>query len=215
MTADVVLEDVLAELKARYAEPQRAYHTWDHVEALLRWFEGVRDRLHDPEAVRLAILFHDAIYDPTRSDNEALSAELLRGRMTGRVASATLERAVGMVEATAKHLPSPDLSSADAEDLALFLDMDLSILGAPEGVFDAYERNVRTEYAHVPDEAFRAGRTRILRTFAEREQLYFSDWGRERFEAPTRANIARSLTALEGTPARTATPLYHQAKQRE
>jgi len=56
--------DVLADLRNRYAEPQRRYHTWAHIEALLGWFALRRDHLHDPVAVELAILFHDAVYDP-------------------------------------------------------------------------------------------------------------------------------------------------------
>lgn len=190
--------DLLAELRARHSEPQRAYHSWTHIEALLRSLEEVRPRLHDPEAALYAVLFHDAVYDPTRSDNEARSAELLVDRMSARLAPATLARAVRLVEATHKHLVPDGLSPEEAADAALFLDMDLSILGAPEPVFDRYEQDIRREYAHVPDDAFRAGRAAVLRRFAERERLYFSDWGRNRFEATARANIARSLAALGG-----------------
>ena len=77
VTVAMVADAVLADLRNRHAEPQRHYHTWDHIEALLRWFEARRNHLHDPLSVELAILFHDAAYDPTRSDNEAESARLL------------------------------------------------------------------------------------------------------------------------------------------
>ncbi len=190
--------EVLAELRERHAEPQRAYHTWAHIEALLRWFGEVQGDLHDREAVLQAVLFHDAVYDPTRGDNEVRSAHLLRERMAGRVDPDTLERAVRLVEATHKHLIPDGVPPAEAADAAVFLDMDLSILGATEPVFDRYERDIRREYAHVPDEAFRAGRGAVLRRFADRERLYFSVWGRERFEAAARANLHRSLGALEG-----------------
>jgi predicted metal-dependent HD superfamily phosphohydrolase len=196
MTAGGVPDDVVAELKARHGEAGRAYHNWAHVEALLRWFAEVESELHDPEAVKLAVFFHDAVYEPTRGDNEAESAALLRSRMAGRVAPETLARAVRLVEATHKHLVPEGLSEADASDAAVFLDMDLSILGAPEPVFDRYERDIRTEYVHVPEDAFRQGRAAVLRRFAERERLYFSTWGRDRFEAAARANIARSIAKL-------------------
>lgn len=189
---------MLTELRRRHGEPHRAYHGWPHIEALLRLWGEVRGRLHDPEAVRWAVLFHDAIYDPRRTDNEERSAALLRERMAGRLPSDTLERAVGLVQATSDHRVPDHSTSSEAEDTAVFLDMDLSILGAPPGVFDAYERNIRAEYAHVPEEAFRLGRARVLQSFAERERLYFSAWGRERFEAAARANLARSLAALAG-----------------
>ena len=80
--------------------------------------------------------------------------------------------------------------------MAMFLDMDLSILGAAPEVFDAYEAGVRHEYREVPDEAFRAGRAAILEGLLAREALYFSDWGRERFEAAAHQNLVRSIAKL-------------------
>ena len=55
---------------------------------------------------------------------------------------------------------------------------------------------MREEYAFVPEPIFRAGRRRILQGFLERPVLYFSDWGRDRFEVAARANLTRSIAAL-------------------
>jgi predicted metal-dependent HD superfamily phosphohydrolase len=189
-------EDVLADLRNRYAEPQRRYHTWAHIEALLGWFALRRDHLHDPAAVELAILFHDAVYDPARSDNEAQSAQLLRDADLPNVSDDTRLRAIRMVEATAAHSLADNLAANDQDDMAEFLDMDLSILGAAPAVFDRYERAIRDEYAFVPEDLFRAARRGILERFLERPTLYFSDWGRDRFEARARSNVAASIVAL-------------------
>jgi len=90
-----------------------------------------------------------------------------------------------------------DLSPDDAHDTAIFLDLDLSILGASEDVFDAYERGVRHEYRHVPEAAFRAGRAAILENFLSRDRLYLSDWRYARFEERARLNLRRSIAALQ------------------
>lgn len=82
-------------------------------------------------------------------------------------------------------------------DTARFLDMDLAILGASCERFDIYEQQIRREYAHVPPDSYRAGRAAVLRHFAQRTNLYFSEWGQHRFEAKARANLRRSLAALE------------------
>lgn len=194
---DTVPPALLADLKARHAEPQRHYHDWTHIAALLTHREGLRKSLNDDAAVLYAILFHDAVYDPRANDNEARSAALL---LTSKppLSPKSLDRARQMIEATTRHLLPEDMHGPDRQDCAHFLDMDLAILGAAPDRFDIYEDQIRREYAHVPDDAFRTGRAAILRRFAEREHLYFSDWGLDRFEEKARANLARSLTRLEG-----------------
>ena len=78
----------------------------------------------------------------------------------------------------------------------MFLDMDLSILGASPEAFDAYEAGVRHEYREVPEEAFRNGRAAILEGFLARDFLYFSDWGRAQFERAARTNLKASIVKL-------------------
>lgn len=192
----IVPEAVLHDLRRRHAEPHRRYHAWAHIEALLALFEERRDHLGDPDAVLLAILFHDAIYDLRAQDNEARSARLLEAADLPGVSVGTRARAVRMIEATAGHHIPNDAPAGDVGDLAEFLDMDLSILGAPDAVFDRYEADIRAEYAFVPEWEFRAGRRRILQGLLDRPRLYLSDWGRAAFEAQARANLARSVASL-------------------
>src|SRR5262249_29142305 len=139
MTSQISLSGVpaavLADLKKRYGEPQRAYHTWAHIEQLLALFEEAKPRLHDPIAVLYAILYHDAIYEPTRSDNEEKSAELVSSLNSDILDQSTKAKAAALVLATKHHAVPAGLSSGDAEDAAMFLDMDLSILAAPAAEF--------------------------------------------------------------------------------
>jgi predicted metal-dependent HD superfamily phosphohydrolase len=78
-------------------------------------------------------------------------------------------------------------------DTALFLDLDLSILGARPERYDAYVAQVRGEYAFVPEQTFVLKRRELLRAWLARSSLYFTDVGRTRFEAAARDNIAREL----------------------
>ncbi|MBL8549114.1 MAG: hypothetical protein JNJ73_03950 [Hyphomonadaceae bacterium] len=184
----------LADLQARYAESQRHYHTWDHIEELFARYEEFAAVLRDARAVALAIAFHDAVYDPMRSDNEPLSAALLK-EAGGGEARASVAAAMEMIEATKSHTP-PTGAACDLDDALLFLDADLSILGADQARFDEYEAQVRKEYAFAPGAAFTAGRAAILKRFLERPTLYFTDWGRRRFETQARANLRRSLSKV-------------------
>ena len=64
------------ELVGRYAEPHRRYHTLAHLEAVLDLVDEFAGEADDPDLVRLAAWFHDAVYDPQRDDNEERSAVL-------------------------------------------------------------------------------------------------------------------------------------------
>ena len=186
------------ELSALYRAPGRHYHDLAHVEALLALAREYRADLADPQAVETAIWFHDAIYDSRRSDNEARSAALAAAKLASRVEPARLFHITAMIEATATHA-LPDLGDeAATRDAAFFLDMDLSILGAPAGAFDSYEAAVRREYAWVDDEAWAAGRAAVLRKFLARPTIFHTEAFRQRFETAARINIARSTAALAG-----------------
>ena len=196
MTATVLPEPLLDYIRELHSGADRGYHAWSHPLALLALLPEVEGGLHDPLAVRCAILLHDAIYEPRRTDNESRSAELAREILTGVISPDTLDRTVALIEATKAHAIPDDLSEGEAADLAVFLDMDLSILAASSEAFDAYEDGVRHEYHEVPTDLFRMGRAAILESFLARDHLYMSPWGLEQFEGPARSNLRRSITAL-------------------
>ena len=188
--------EILEEARRLHDGTARGYHAWSHPQALLKLFDTLRNRLHDPLAVECAIVFHDAIYDPTRTDNERQSADLAARLLREVVPPQTRSRAIRLIEATERHLVPEGLNDKDADDCRIFLDLDLSILGAGDEAFDAYEAGVRHEYQHVPVDAFRLGRAAILERFLARDRLYITEWGHEMFEAQARVNLARSLDAL-------------------
>lgn len=192
-----MLNDALLEkIRDLHIGPDRGYHGWSHPLALLELHAEVEAMLNDAGAVRCAILLHDAIYEPRRKDNESRSAALAAEMLKDVVSEPTLGRTLRLIEATAHHKIPADLPADEVADMAMFLDMDLSILGAAPAIFDAYEAGVRHEYRDVPKPAFRAGRAAILEGFLARDALYFSGWGRDRFEAAARKNLARSISTL-------------------
>ena len=139
----------------------------------------------------LAAFFHDAVYEPTRSDNEAQSAELAR-EVLRAVDRPEADDVAAIVLATAKH----ELPLNGPRETAAFLDADLAILAARPDVYDAYTVNVRAEYSHVADDDFRNGRKAILEGFLQRDQLFFTTIGQARFEVAARANLRREITSL-------------------
>jgi predicted metal-dependent HD superfamily phosphohydrolase len=186
---------VLDGLEAAYGEQHRAYHTLEHIAMLLRLLDEHDETVVDREAVVLAILFHDAIYDPARRDNEEASAELARVRLTAvGIPEATIDRVAHLIVAT-QHGSAATAASNDT-DLDLLLDLDLSILAAGPEDYRAYAQAIRQEFALYPDEVYRPGRRRVLEYFLSCERIYRVQKLRDIWEAPARANIVRELAKL-------------------
>lgn len=186
--------ELAAALAARYAEPHRAYHNAAHIAELLGWFDRVADDVgwRQPAEVYLAIVFHDAIYEPGAKDNEARSAAWARtADLGGAGAAVDRERVAALIELTARH---GAIDTAD-HDAALLLDSDMAILGAPPDVFAAYDAAIAREYRHLPAEAYRAGRRAFLAMLAAKPRIFLSDYFHARLEAQARANLARALAA--------------------
>lgn len=189
-------ETYLTALRHRYAEPWRHYHVWAHVDAMFGELSAVEDRLSDPSAVAVAVLYHDAVYDPRSARNERYSAELMAAECAGLLDPDKLAAADAMIRATEGHAMPDGLTGGRAEDTALFLDADLAILGAPRKAFDAYEVAIAKEYAHVPQADFRRGRAAVLRGFLGRPALFFSAPFGSKYEVRARDNLRRSLQRL-------------------
>jgi len=181
-----------AHLLARYAEPARHYHDLSHLDEVLRGVDELADHAADPDVVRLAAWFHDAVYDPQRSDNEQRSAELATMVLTRlRVDPARVGEVARLVLLTADHAVA-----VDDRDGAVLCDADLAVLASDAARYATYAAAVRREYAHVPDADFAAGRAAVLRGLLAQEPLFHTPSGHASWEAAARANLTAELAAL-------------------
>ena len=179
------------ELIARYSEPHRKYHTLQHLEECFEKLDEVRALAEHPAEIELALWFHDAIYNVKRRDNEKKSADWARASASAAGTPAeACDRVHALVMAT-RHKAVP--RGTDAE---ILVDVDLSILGVAPERFDEYERQVREEYAWVPDFLFRRERKAILKEFLARPRIFSSTHFRDCYEQQARSNIERSLERL-------------------
>jgi len=189
--ASTVPKAVHAELLSRYGEPHRAYHTLQHLQECLSLRQEISTPCESPAEIDIALWFHDAIYEPSRNDNEARSAEWLdAGAAQAGLAREVRDRLHALVMAT-RHSAMP----AKADE-AVLVDIDLAILGAPPERFAEYETQVRQEYRWVPEWLYRRKRREILAGFLERGMIYSTSECRERFEEQARRNLQRSIAAL-------------------
>jgi predicted metal-dependent HD superfamily phosphohydrolase len=177
-------------LTRAYAEPHRHYHNQQHIAECLAEFDGARHLARQPEAVELALWFHDAVYDPRAGDNEEHSAALAKQCLDGAGLRELATTVSELVMATRLH-------GAFGPDAALIVDVDLSILGQDELRFVEYEEQIRKEYSWVPRPVFNSKRAEILQGFLDREQIYANKLFADRYEQRARRNLKDSIRKLK------------------
>jgi predicted metal-dependent HD superfamily phosphohydrolase len=141
---------------------------------------------------QLALWFHDAVHDGEAGRDEERSADLADARLAGHLDAASVAEVVRLVLVTTDHSPA----AGDGPG-ALVSDADLAILGSAPDRYARYARQVRAEYAHVPDDAFRTGRAAVLRGLRGDGPLFRTPQGATLWEAQARANLTTELTTLE------------------
>jgi len=175
-------------LMAAYAEPQRRYHSLQHLEECLGHFEQVRELAEHPEEVEIALWFHDAVYDVRGATNERQSADwAVRALMTGNASRSTQNRVEQLIMAT-RH----DAAPGDSDE-RLLVDIDLSIIGAAPKRFAEYDGQIRAEYSWVPEAIYVMKRKAVLSSFLARTSIYSTAYFRERYETQARINLSAAI----------------------
>lgn len=195
---DVIVQRAGTDLLERWNEPGRRYHTTRHLVEMFAALEELEDagEIDDRQGsvARLAAWFHDAVYDPATKpgSNEADSAVVARDTLMqlsfGEDDIAAIDR---LIQLTARH----DSEAAEPLDAA-FHDADLWILSAPQERFDNYCDQVREEYTHVPDPAYRQARAGILGPLMHRDRIYRTSYAVHSWTTPARINLGRELARL-------------------
>lgn len=173
-----------AKLVKAYGERQRAYHSLQHLEECLGVFDEAKGFMRKPDLIEMALWFHDAVYDAKRGDNEALSAAMAVEALAG---SETAHEVARLIMLTKSHEPG------EGPDDAWIIDMDLAIFAQPVSRVLEYERQIRDEYAWVPEKVYCEKRAEILCGFLAREPVYRTPWTRQRFEARAKENLSRLI----------------------
>ena len=176
------------ELAKNYTTSGLAYHNLHHIADCLAQFSARSLESTNPVALEMAIWFHDVIYDPKSSENEEGSAEMAARFLTGT----PLAGEVSALILATKHSEPPS-----TPDEALICDIDLSILGSSPSRYQAYSEAIRSEYSWVPEQDYRAGRTKVLRHFLDRASIFYLKTSRDQFESRARENLESEISQLQ------------------
>lgn len=176
-----------------WSEPHRTYHSVAHLRDILTRVEELAGHADDIDAVRLAAWYHDAVYDCRPGDEERSARRAEQELSALGISPGLVDEVARLVRMTVTHDPAP--GDRNAEVLS---DADLSALAVPR---DRYRQNsaaIRREYAHVPSDAFRKGRSQVLLALLEGPGVYRTEHGRREWEAAARDNMRAELAELTG-----------------
>ena len=185
-------------LERGYGDPARSYHDWSHIADLLTKLDGMSNLAARPDLIAAAIFWHDSVFitrtadGAVRSDADNVrdSADLFERH--ARFPAAETAAVREMIMATANHLtatPQTIHYSGFAQDMDLFLDLDLSSLGAPWPVFRRNFEKIRSEYPWIDAIEFDRQRLGMLEKFAACSSSVFRlAASRTLWSAPTQEN---------------------------
>jgi len=174
----------------RYSESHRHYHGLNHLAHCLEQFDLASGMIDDPDAVEMAIVFHDVINDPGNKNNEKESAEYFQQLGNGQFDPAFIHRVVDMIMVTT-HRSAPTDS-----DQQFICDIDLASFGCPWECYLRDSLNIEAEF-HGTREEFERGKVAFLESLLQRPRIFLTDFFNERYENQSRENIRRMLEMVE------------------
>jgi predicted metal-dependent HD superfamily phosphohydrolase len=177
---------VYDDLCARLEEPARKFHNIGHIDDCLRRFDEVRRHLADPDAVEVALWFHDAVYVPGDATNERRSAALFLSHAAG--AAPLFRRRVSALILTTRRNRTPR-----DNDCRFIDDIDLAGFGSPWEEFMYNGDLLRREFASQSDADYYRGLGSFLTSLRRRPRLFRTDWFAKRYEAQAQRNLVRLL----------------------
>ncbi len=175
-----------------YTEKHRHYHDISHIKATLIHLDQVRALAQHAPLIELALWFHDVIYKPFSSTNEADSAQWARRFMEANQSPAPWIKEVEELIMITQHDGVPK-----SDDEKLMVDIDLGILGSPQAIYQRYEKQVRKEYRWVPWFIYRKKRAELLRSFLARDQIYSHAYFQEQLTSQAQRNLEQAIQDLQ------------------
>lgn len=209
-TADrAAIERTGQDLIERWTSSERVHHNLKRLIGVLARVDEVAAETHNPDVVRIAAWYHGAVFTSAAqhayahrggADAEA-SAELARGELASLgVPETAIERVGTLIGCLSRHV-----APADDIDAQALCDADLGGLAAEPQRYEAYRREVRAEYSHIPERDYVEARLAIVSRLLDRRALFASPLGRA-WENAARDNLraerARLQHELDGLPER-------------
>lgn len=186
-----LIEKLWSEIEKNYSQKSRHYHNLAHLESMFSGLDAVNVRISNYLNISFSVFYHDVIYDSSSKSNEEKSADFAKERLQQlNISETDISEIYHQILATKAH------QNSDNKDLNYLLDADLSILGKDLEIYIDYTRKIRKEYSIYPDFLYKPGRKKVLKHFLEMENIFKTDYFREKYEEQARKNIQWEIDNL-------------------
>lgn len=191
-SADINLSEQLwFEIEKNYSSKERYYHNLQHIQNMYSELELCKHLISDWDTILFSLFYHDIIYISTAKDNEEQSAEIaIKNLNLIDYPQLKIDNCKKQILATKTHLMSTD------NDINLFTDVDLSILGSDWNNYLVYSKQVRKEYSVYPDSLYNPGRKKVLKHFLEMDFIFKTNFFRDKYEIQAKENLLKELDEL-------------------
>jgi predicted metal-dependent HD superfamily phosphohydrolase len=183
-------------LLSNYTEKHRRYHTLAHIDYCLKQFDNSKEAISEPNAVEMAIWFHDVLHSPGAPNNERNSADVYVGTARGFFAQEFVNTVRQLILVTA-HGATPA-----TWDERYMCDIDLSSFAKPWQEFLTDCEDLRGEQVDTSDADYHLANLAFMQKMLTRPRIFYTDGFCETHERPARANIQAYIDALEATPSK-------------
>jgi predicted metal-dependent HD superfamily phosphohydrolase len=189
-TNDVSALELWNEIEVAYTERHRHYHNLNHLNHLVHSLISFRSRFAKWDIVVFSIAYHDVVYNVLKKNNEKKSAEFAANRLKKiGVMQDDIAVVMAFISATKHHENA-------SEEINLFTDADLGILGADEVAYSKYVDQIRKEYSIFPDLLYNPGRRKVLEHFLKMNRIFKSEDFFQRYKDKARKNLSTELSQL-------------------
>jgi predicted metal-dependent HD superfamily phosphohydrolase len=186
-----LIEQVWNEIEKSYSNPKRFYHNLSHLQQFYIELEAASDAIQNRDAILFSLFFHDLVYNPLRRDNEERSTIIADNRLaTLDVPQEMINTSKDLIMATKSH------NRSENSDTNIFTDADLSILGQPPAVYDAYTAGIRKEYILYSDMLYKPGRKAVVQHFLSLDPIFKTEHFYMKYEKQAKENLQRELLSL-------------------
>ncbi|MBI2783403.1 MAG: hypothetical protein HYX64_04890 [Gammaproteobacteria bacterium] len=182
---------IWANLLDRFAEPHRHYHGKAHMEHCLQEFDQASSAMENPDAVEMALWFHDVVYAAGANDNEEKSADLFEGFARHALEEPFASEVSSLILDT-KHIQLPVTSNAKYT-----VDIDLASFGRPWPEFMADCHALRNEQTTFSHEQYYRKKCAFLNSLLARQNIYSTPHFQKRYENSARQNMVRYIERIQ------------------